>query len=210
MFAMKISKYLTIKWRELVFILFLSIFSYNINAQEIDSLIIWDKNYKLRWGDFLGNRTIPMKNFSAISSLEIYLTTTYYKNEVLYYTVIPLFNRNKSVTRNFNDQLLEHERLHFDILELFARKIRKEFKLLEENNACENSYLEIFNEYRSSLWLYQNKYDIATKHSLNQKNQQIWNVKISKELNKLEAFSIENLYNVKVKISFFSSTLERI
>lgn len=84
-------------------------------------------------------------------------------------------------------------------MELFARKIRKEFQLLDLNNACDISYNEIFNIYNNRFWLFQKNYDLDTNYSLKPKIQQIWKDKISRELQNLETFSIENLYGVKVE-----------
>ena len=170
-------------------ILFLVLYSLGClktHSQELDSLKIWSKDYKLCWDDFLGNSPLTMKRGAALSFLEIHNITTYHKNEVLYYTVIPVFNRNKSATLYFTDVLLEHEQLHFDIQELFARKIRKEFQLLDENNACNISYQDVFNNQSEILRSYQKRFDFATGYSLKLKKQQIWKNKISKELKILE------------------------
>ena len=194
---MKLYKHLIIKWRELILTLILSIFSYNIRAQEIDSLIIWDKNNKLSWDDFLGAPNYNQR-VTALSFLEIQLIRSYHNYEIYSYTIIPTFNRYRSFSKDkISDNLLEHEQLHFDIQEIFARKIRKQFQQLKKDNACDISYIEVYNKYTLLLKKYQYKFDISTNYSSKKIKQQMWYTIILNKLNKLDLYSVENFYGIQ-------------
>ena len=87
------------------------------------------------------------------------LIRSYFNNEIHSYTIIPTFNRYYSYCKNKkNSNLLEQEQMHFDIQEVFARKLRIQFQLLKRDNACDISYQELFNEYGILLKKHQYKF----------------------------------------------------
>lgn len=96
-------------------------------SQDLDAVIIWTKNYKLSWNDFLGKNFRFKDNTAANSSLKLHFIPSYNNKGVYSYTIIPVFNRLTSWTISRSPELLNHEQTHFDILEIFARKIRKRF-----------------------------------------------------------------------------------
>jgi hypothetical protein len=86
-------------------------------------LIEWNEYYSLTWEDFQGT---PDKQAigDAGTAVQIKAKPFYVKDQVQY-DVEALFNRKKSWSRGKSESLLQHEQLHFDIAELYARKIRK-------------------------------------------------------------------------------------
>jgi predicted secreted Zn-dependent protease len=101
------------------------------------------------------------------------------------------FNRNKSWTKEKkSDYLLEHEQLHFDITELFVRKLRKQLNDLGNNCKRLNSHIEhYYKENYKEFVAYQNAYDNETKHSLDTEKQKLWKEKIARELDRLKPFA---------------------
>ncbi len=82
-----------------------------------------------------------------------------------------------------DDIVLSHEQLHFDISELFARKLRKE--LSEAHFTPENvksKIKTIYNKNNKALNDFQNQYDEDTNFSRNVQKQIIWNKKIGAAL----------------------------
>ena len=181
--------------KKMLLLLILSIYSTLSNSQEKDDLIIWSTKHKLSWNDFTGEPNYK-RRASAISFLEINNIIAYSNSEIYSYTIIPVFVKSKSSVKNKNQNLLEHEQIHFDIQEIFARKIRKHFQLLKKINACDYTYSDIYLKYGDSLFVYQNKYDLSTNYSSAQKNQEHWKEIAAKKLKKLDAFSVENLYGI--------------
>ena len=98
-------------------------------AQEYET-ILWEKGKKLSWKDFKGK---PPQNSGAAAitgSGITYQFSSYYRNgrRQLDFTVSTFFYPNSSWYRPelCNNLILSHEQLHFDITEIYARKMRKE------------------------------------------------------------------------------------
>ena len=87
------------------------------------------------------------------------------------------------------DDLLNHEQTHFDLSEIYARKVRKEFSELldpcgksdDELNIIVNLFLEKFQEE-------ERKYDKETEHGLNEELQYEWDQKVYADLEGLKQF----------------------
>jgi len=159
-----------------------------------DSIIYWTKCQKLKWRDYLGD--VPdsalNKNIFALtcSSISIKFNSEF---DVPNYKILVYFNKKESWTRDTNSNLLLiHEQLHFDIRELYARKIRMSIEIL--SNKKESDVLifdKIITNLFSELDKTQNKYDLETKHGANNTKQKEWNLKISKGLKELGIFEID-------------------
>ncbi len=153
---------------------------------ENDSLIIWMKNRKLRFGDFKkkGKTQGDRNEAYTVSSIDII--------KELNYIVVATFYKYDSRLDNERESLLNHEQLHFDIAELFARKIRKEiFNLKQRNDNLHYIdykiiYKDLYKDYRA----YQNLYDSETEHSKLVIQQKQWQEKVAKELVELEGFRL--------------------
>lgn len=82
---------------------------------------------------------------------------------------------------HLDNDILEHEQIHFDITELIARRLRKKIHLYSK--AMSPSSLQL--EYKSSLYSLndiQEKYDSETDHGRLYKKQVEWKERIQKEL----------------------------
>jgi len=89
-----------------------------------------------------------------------------------------------------NDVVL-HEQKHFDIAELYARKLRKQlrdmyFKNKEDAGRRSDSLFKLINE---EMDAFQDKYDNETDHSRNGTRQRKWNERIAIRLNELKNYS---------------------
>lgn len=171
-----------------IFIVFLSSsFVQNPNKQ---ALITWRPDYQLTWTDFKG----PRQHRDAVASTtydivkRVRNANTYARVEItaVFYPYDSWHNKLR------NDKIiLAHEQKHFDIAELFARKLRK--KISAENYANYNelqSRLEtLYAANDKEMDRYQDLYDQETDYSREPKKQQEWNEKIQNELVLLSAFS---------------------
>lgn len=158
--------------------------------------IVWDQSRKLTWKDFEGK---PDKNDTIYDARTF--TQIYFEYEEKDYSIdfdIPCyFYRNSSWSKSKSKKqtsiwLLEHEQLHFDITELMARKIRKEFSEYKSYNTQETSKAlrEIYDKYSGKERLKMNTaYDEETEHGTIRDKQKEWKKKIEKELYKLRRFS---------------------
>lgn len=163
--------------------------------QPIDSVIPWKSTARLTWDDFQGEKKFS-KFASAATSYKIDIfpleVMVDEKGNIQDYeklTVRAQFYKRHSWTSTESIFLLEHEQLHFDIAELFARKIKKRFAELK---SAKESRFSKYQENYSLIWnqcrKYQKQYDLETKHGQNLASNQKWEQLISLELKALEAF----------------------
>jgi hypothetical protein len=155
-------------------------------GQNIEDLIIWSENKKLTWADFKGvNKDTLFKG--AKSATGIMISPYSSDNKNYKYRVFAYFEMDKSFTDNDFEYILKHEQLHFDITELFARKIRKKYEFLEGKNLSVN-YIHIYNEFFEKCNKYQDLYDLETAHGTIYKMQKKWEKKVVSELNSLKLY----------------------
>jgi hypothetical protein len=153
-------------------------------------LLEWNEFYKLSWEDFQGERTEGSIG-DAGTSVSIKAKPYMVNNKVMY-DVYAYFNRNKSWASDKSDKLLEHEQLHFDIAELYARKIRKRISELKGRGVND---VKKYNAEITTLLEASNvadvQYDLETLHGALPKKQLLWEAKVKQELEHLDDFKKE-------------------
>lgn len=111
-------------------------------------------------------------------------------------TIQSVFNEDRSWkdTKRITDYVLVHEQKHFDIAEIFARKLRKEVSEKVRTSGEFNTYFQAI--YKKTLRDYQNfqiNYDKETLHGMNKEKQTQYNQLISDELENLKNFVVISL-----------------
>lgn len=100
------------------------------------------------------------------------------------YTVQAYMNPNESWLRNKEDlQTLMHEQGHFNITEIYARKIRKELSRIKDPQKAKKKYRDLFDE----LLKTQKHFDYDNKDESGVSS--LWTNKINTELNDLSDFA---------------------
>ena len=138
-----------------------------------DEYIPWVTNHRLRWDDF---RCEPKRNTDAVASTSTALGIAYQiKGGKLYYQVTCKFSKNKSWGLVKTPYILAHEQGHFDITEIFARKLHQALQGYSLNNSSFqqdiNTIYETVVRAKESL---QAAYDADTDHSRNKRKQEEW------------------------------------
>jgi hypothetical protein len=151
--------------------------------------IIWQTDRPLTWDDFKAKPQASSPNKAMTDSgMSIAFSC---KDNVADITLMCYFRPSKSWTKTReSDRLLAHEQLHFDITELFTRKLRK--KLSEMDADCEKMHRAIGKIYDSNyneLLRYQQQYDRETQHSIKEEEQLRWEKKVKEELKALSDYS---------------------
>lgn len=85
--------------------------------------------------------------------------------------------------------VLNHERGHFNITELYARKLRK--KISETTFNSENYRHELwalYKEYDDLMDKYQDRYDNETESSMDTPKQKAWEAQLKKDLEEMDAY----------------------
>jgi len=153
--------------------------------------IFWNDKYKLKWSDFKGKP--DASPYMALSNCAFYYRANPIVNNGVMDLQISLdanFDKNSSwVKPNVNsDTLLAHEQLHFDICELYIRKLKKRILENEYNPMEFDARIKIlFDEIWKEYMLQQQKYDEETLHGIVSIQQQKWQMDITEQLNKISS-----------------------
>ena len=149
--------------------------------------IHWRSNYELSWDDY---RAVPEDSIDhdAVSAINISYQLKFNKKEYQY-DVFCVFDKKDSWVKQRDSVLLSHEQVHFNIHELFARKIRREFKNYRFNySTIKTDFQRIFENLVSQSEAMNKRYDVETNFSKNRKAQDFWNENIARSLTDLEQF----------------------
>jgi hypothetical protein len=149
----------------------------------------WDENKRLKWSDFQGE---PIANAAEAAMTASSVEFSYYvKGNQIGWTVMAKYFPKLSWSRKEDQSkyILQHEQLHFDITELYARLFRQR---LAENvkSAKDVSRLKAIGKQIMDEWAHEeNEYDRETKHSLNEEKQDEWNANIAERLEQLKEYA---------------------
>jgi len=173
--------------------LFLSFSSKNDRyiKTEYGPAIEWSPSVKLEWNDFKAKEK-STSGFAVATSTCGFGLESETKNGNTSHKIYVRFYCDES-WRNSNVKIpavLAHEQLHFDICEIYGRKLFKELlKLKKSGKLTDNKAEDLYNNMMNAYNDYQDLYDLETDHSTNGKKQVEWNEKIKRELNSLAAYS---------------------
>ncbi len=158
------------------------------NTESTD-ILYWNPDYRLTWNDFKGEPAYQHTEISALTASGI----VHYKgckDGHINYKVQAYFERKESWVKSeaLTEHHLIHEQIHFDITELHARLVRK--ALSERKFLCgqENEFERFVASLTDAWQREQVAYDLETKHSLDEDEQDDWHLKISQELAKLAEY----------------------
>ena len=150
--------------------------------------IAWSPENKLTWEDFKGEAPNNARaSATTASGISYQFSTNASSSEIeLDYLVSTFFYPNKSWYQpSLCDSLiLSHEQLHFDISELYARKMRNRLASSSFTQNVKAEVKQIYKEVLEELEEFQNLYDDQTNFSRDLEQQLIWNNKIEEALNK--------------------------
>ena len=161
------------------FIGFISLMSFSFVK---DEFILWQENKKLKIQDFRADNKDTVKVnrqqfLGAISAIRIeYSSFQRNKNSVPDFSIKTYFDPNESWMLLKNDYVLQHEQIHFDLTELYARKMRKSVESLRQKN--------------------------VTNISIYRKKIQHWNVMKEKASNQFDADNQDYYIKIGQKILF--------
>ncbi len=175
----------------IVLCLFLAALSFESRSQQHDlkNCIEWVEGERLEWSDFKGEPKRATRNMALTDSgMSIELKCDGTTNKAI---VKCFFNTEKSWTKDTeSDYLLAHEQLHFDITELFVRKLRKQLAKFGDDCQKLNTHIEeYYNRNYREFVTYQDQYDRETEHSLNRSQQAYWQQKVARELEALKPYA---------------------
>jgi len=177
------------KIKEIHFFICLMLLASSAFAQrDNEELIRWTEAKRLNWSDYKGK---PDPNSDAAASTSTYLVIDYnISQNTMTYKIQSMFSRTRSWGLHKTDYILSHEQGHFDIAEIFARKLHKkmsEYKF--DKRTYQKSLSKIYDDVVEEKTEMQNDYDRETRHSINKEKQAQWLKKIEKLLEEYEDYA---------------------
>ena len=168
---------------------FLLLLSTLQNEQDI---VVWQNSRKLEYSDFKMDGTkIEML---ARSNLEMVYSHSI-RNDTFRYDVYPVFYKKYSFINELHPMTLLHEQIHFDIMEVCARLIRKKFRSKEYSLYNDDSITMCINKINEQAIMLNRKFDSETEtDDLELSTLKKWNDTIQNTLNSLSEFENKEGY----------------
>lgn len=173
--------------QKLLSVFFCAILFLSFTEKRNEDYIPWNSKRKLIWDDF--------KMATPVNTSDAALTTTYVgfsfsrNRDEIKFEIECKFQKSRSWVRVNSDYILKHEQGHFDIAEIFARKLNKEITAFlaksKQHEELNKIYTQVMNE-KGDL---QQLYDDETNHSIHKTQQTAWDKKIQAMLEELKEYS---------------------
>lgn len=163
------------------------------NPEAFEKEILWNPNRKLQVKDFKGS-TLDKPYVAATNTYFGYSTSVKSEENLVIVEVDTYFDCELSYFKNNKNQslVLNHEQLHFDITELYARKfiqrLHQEIKSFED---LITNVERIGNEVNKELLLKQEAYDKAVYSDLSQ--QSYWDEWTETGLRELDTYNSKTI-----------------
>lgn len=150
----------------------------------------WESGRPLQWSDYKGE----CKSDAAATCTNIYMETSVDKEGYIFFSVKAVFIPEMSYvspTSSRSEELLRHERLHFDLTEVYARRLKYRLAQFQHTRnkqdvrEAEYWYTTIVDEWRKA----QATYDLESEHSQNEIFQKSWEARIKNELEKSKQYA---------------------
>jgi hypothetical protein len=166
------------------FLLFTVLTKVGFTQKANEELLKWNKTRKLTWEDY---KAAPDTTEGFAASTTTYLNVDYtFTQNGFSFKIHSGFSKTRSWGLNKTAHVLKHEQGHFDIAEIFARKLFRQMTEYRYNNRTYKEDLtSIYDNIVAEKAKMQDDYDRETNHSLNRYKQNEW-------LKKIEALLEDN------------------
>lgn len=150
----------------------------------------WTEGKQLTWEDFQGIPNVGA-DYVASTNSGISFSFSYQVSDgemTMEYEVLSNFYPKLSWFKptKVSDYILKHEQTHFDITELFARKLRKAMAETSFSNNPKKEVNAIYDQVERARRKFQNQYDAETDHSKNKSAELQWRLLVAQELQKYD------------------------
>ena len=177
-----------ILFKNVFLIIFLAVANLSLAQSKDEELLDWSPSRKLTWNDY---KASPDPHSDAAASTTSYLAIEYHISSSSFgYKIESRFSKTRSWGLHKTAYILSHEQGHFDIAEIFARKLNKEMSEYKFNKRTYQQDLnKIYNKVLDEKEKMQNDYDKETNHSIKKEEQAEWLKKIAKMLEEYKEFA---------------------
>ncbi len=173
--------------------LILSLYLLNSIPSDSCQYICWNENRELNWDDFQGSipNSTSLEGYYAITSGDIQVLTIV-RSEIPEFIIKVRFSKNRSWTKGNSKELLKHEQTHFDIVELYARKVRSSIGSLQQRDITSREiYTAEIADLIKQKNIRQDDFDQETRFGNNSEAQERWELRLQKELTNLSNYKSE-------------------
>lgn len=156
--------------------------------------IYWTEETKLKWSNFKskinnqrGENVVAYTNCGWIYS---YVRSSNPKSPIKI-KIETVFNEDKSWkdVKRINNYVLLHEQKHFDVAEVFSRKLRKEVaEKIKTGNDFDKYFQTIYNRILKEYQDFQKAYDGDTQNGIVEEKQSEYNRIIAEELENYKSY----------------------
>lgn len=158
---------------------------------ENDTIILWSKTRPLVWIDFKGKTKPPRQEYGIYTAAATAAGSEFVhqmdKNGNMVPYPLNYFYKSLSWSISKDSLLLFHEQLHFDIAEVYVRKLRMGYTELIGKNIYESSaYSNLSDKMFEKCSEVQSEFDKEV--SFSKITQQEWRKRIDKELEELKKY----------------------
>lgn len=156
--------------------------------EETAEYIPWSYDRMLTWNDFLCE---PKRNTDAVALTSTSIGISFkYTGGRFSYNISCNFSKKKSWGLMKTPYILAHEQAHFDISEIFARKLNQEMKNYHPNSSTlKRDVSAIYDKVIKEEKAFQEQYDDETSHSRKKGRQKEWLEKIEQLLEETDAYA---------------------
>jgi hypothetical protein len=156
--------------------------------------IPWSEK-RLTWSDYTGS---PEQGTDAAAITSTSIAFEYHvKNNIPTYRISCNFSKERSWGKYRSDYILKHEQGHFDITEIYARKLARS---LNEYRFNPRNFQEDLNKIYTTVMKekedFQEAYDEGTDYSRKKISQYEWLDKIHEDLNSLQDYRNYSVFTV--------------
>ena len=158
------------------------------SLKESGEFLPWTYSRPLTWEDFLCE---PKRNSDAVALTSTALGIAYnVSSNQLHYEITCSFSKVKSWGILKTNYILAHEQGHFDITEIYARKLHKELLSYKFNRRTfRQDVNDIYDAVVKEKEAFQLAYDSLTDHSRNKTVQKEWLETIQQLLTETEPYA---------------------
>jgi hypothetical protein len=153
-----------------------------------NEFIQWSAIKRLTWNDYLASPSTS-DDIAAITSTALGMDY-HVRNNSITYNITCRFSKTKSWGRYKTAYILQHEQGHFDITEIFARKLVKAVRDYKfDPRKYQVDLAKLYKKIMEEKEEFQQNYDEETDFSRNKAKQAEWLKKITEELAGLEEYA---------------------
>lgn len=157
-----------------------------------DKFIYWDDGFFLKKCHFKGKPELA-STYSAVSytgfSKSLFFEGSFVSVEIKSY-----FNCEKSWIKMelATIELLRHEQTHFNITEMYRRKLNEELLSFKFNMPkVKHQFDSIYEQSKSKLKFFQEKYDLETSYGTDSTMQRNWDILVLDKIKSLSSFDMQ-------------------